>query len=74
MLMEHLVNSKVRLAEVEGDFLESRRALLRAREKQVQIARQLTELQASATQQEASASPAPTPERRRALRIPGLTS
>ena len=29
MLMEHLVMNKVRLAETEGDYLESKRALLR---------------------------------------------
>jgi hypothetical protein len=46
MLMEHLVTTKVRLAEVEGDYLESRRALLRSREKQMQLARQIMELQA----------------------------
>ena len=45
-LMEHLVSTKVRLAEVEGDFLESRRALLRSREKQMQLARQLLDVQA----------------------------
>ena len=52
-LMENLVTSKVRLAEVQGDFLESRRALLRAREKQVQMAKQLTELH-SATERAAT--------------------
>jgi hypothetical protein len=46
MLMEHLVSTKVRLAEVEGDFLESRRALLRSREKQMQLARQVMAAQA----------------------------
>lgn len=41
MLMDQLVTTKVRLAEVEGDCLESRRALLRAKEKQMDLARQL---------------------------------
>ena len=41
MLMDQLVTTKVRLAEVEGDCLQSRRALLRAHEKQVQLAKQL---------------------------------
>ena len=46
MLMDHLVSTKIRLAEVEGDVLESRRALLRSREKQMQLARQIMALQA----------------------------
>jgi len=41
MLMDQLVTTKVRLAEVEGDCLQSRRALLRAKEKQIELARQL---------------------------------
>ena len=41
MLMDQLVTAKVRLAEVEGDCLESRRALVRAKEKQMDLARQL---------------------------------
>lgn len=56
MLMEHLVSTKVRLAEVEGDFLESRRALLRSREKQLQLARQIMDLQAAELADEPSPS------------------
>ena len=41
MLMDQLVTAKVRLAEVEGDCLQSRRALVRAKEKQMELARQL---------------------------------
>lgn len=41
MLMEYLVNTKVRLAEVEGDYLEARRALLRAREAQVKLTQRI---------------------------------
>ncbi|KAG7671209.1 hypothetical protein Ndes2526B_g02324 [Nannochloris sp. 'desiccata'] len=86
MLMEHLVTTKVRLAEVEGDYLESRRALLRSREKQMQLARQIMELQAleepvHQTTKLDMTPPAsargeqqdkPAGERRRSLRLPGL--
>jgi len=44
-LMELLVESKVRLAEVEGDFLESKRALRRARDKQKELVEQVLDLQ-----------------------------
>lgn len=37
MIMEHLVMTKIRMAEMEGDYLESKRALLRAREKQLEV-------------------------------------
>jgi len=40
-----LVESKVRLAEVEGDFLESKRALRRARDKQKELVEQVLDLQ-----------------------------
>lgn len=46
-LMELLVDSKVKLAEVEGDFLESKRALRRARDKQKELMEQVLELQGS---------------------------
>ena len=46
LLMEHLVATKVLLAESEGDRLESRRALLRSREKQLEMAKQINELRA----------------------------
>ncbi|KAK2076753.1 hypothetical protein QBZ16_005513 [Prototheca wickerhamii] len=41
MIMEHLVMTKVRMAELEGDYLETRRELLRAREKQLDLAKKL---------------------------------
>jgi len=82
MLMEHLVTTKVRLAEVEGDYLESRRALLRSREKQMQLARQVLEVQmvgAGGTPQEPaeeektpSAGRTDGSERRRSLKLPGF--
>lgn len=86
MLMEHLVTTKVRLAEVEGDYLESRRALLRSREKQMQLARQIMELQAleepihqttklnitPPTSARGEQQEKPAGERRRSLRLPGL--
>lgn len=74
MLMDHLVSSKVRLAEVEGDVLESRRSLLRAREKEAKVARELAELQSAGAPAPASPAKSPAPaDRRRSLRIPGLT-
>ena len=39
MIMEHLVMTKVRMAELEGDYLETRRELRRAREKQLDLAK-----------------------------------
>ncbi len=45
-LMDQLVTAKVRLAEVEGDCLQSRRALVRAREKEMALAKQLKEVRA----------------------------
>ena len=42
-LMDQLVTAKVRLAEVEGDCLQSRRALVRAREKEMALSKQLKE-------------------------------
>ncbi len=47
MLMDQLVTAKVRLAEVEGDCLQSKRALVRAKEKQMDLARQLHNERAS---------------------------
>lgn len=47
MLMDQLVTTKVRLAEVEGDCLQSKRALVRAKEKQMDLARQLHSERAS---------------------------
>lgn len=47
MLMDQLVTAKVRLAEVEGDCLQSKRALVRAKEKQMELARQLHSERAS---------------------------
>lgn len=47
MLMDQLVTTKVRLAEVEGECLQSKRALVRAREKQMELARQLHNERAS---------------------------
>ena len=47
MMMEHLVMVKVRLAETEGGFLESRRALLRAQQHQMELARRLEEAKAA---------------------------
>lgn len=37
LLMDQLVTTKVRLAETEGEFLRSKRELLRAEEKQQQV-------------------------------------
>uniref|UniRef100_A0A1D2AGH1 Uncharacterized protein n=1 Tax=Auxenochlorella protothecoides TaxID=3075 RepID=A0A1D2AGH1_AUXPR len=48
MIMEHLVMTKIRMAEMEGDYLESKRALLRAREKQLELTKKLTAVQAAA--------------------------
>ena len=45
-LMDQLVTAKVRLAEVEGDCLQSRRALVRAREKEMVLTQQLKGLRA----------------------------
>lgn len=80
MLMDHVVNTKVRLAEVEGDFLEARRALLRAREKQMLMAKQLADMPTGPLQEGFTTPPprrstdaAIDSERRRSLRIPGLT-
>lgn len=47
LLMEHLVATKVRLAESEGDRLESRRALIRAKEKQLEQVKTINELKAA---------------------------
>lgn len=47
MLMDQLVTAKVRLAEVEGSCLQSKRALVRAKEKQMELARQLHNERAS---------------------------
>jgi hypothetical protein len=47
LLMEHLVATKVRLAESEGDRLESRRALIRAKEKQLEQIKMINELKAA---------------------------
>ena len=46
MLMDQLVSTKVRLAEVEGECLQSRRALVRAKEKQMDLNKQLKGLRA----------------------------
>ena len=46
MLMDQLVTAKVRLAEAEGECLQSRRALVRAREKQMELSKQLKEIRA----------------------------
>ena len=78
MLMSHLVSTKVRLAEVEGEVLESRRSLLRSREKQMQLARQIMELQAAEDPphetMKLDMSPPNSGEkaRRSSLRIPGI--
>ncbi len=37
LLMDQLVTTKVRLAETEGDFLRSKRELLRAKEKRQEV-------------------------------------
>lgn len=75
LIMDHLVTTKVQLAEVQGDFLESRRALLRSREKQMQMAQQLVALQAEKSVENvvggvdtaAGTSPPKGEERRRSL-------
>ena len=46
MLMDQLVSTKVRLAEVEGEVLQSRRALVRAKEKNMAISKQLKDIRA----------------------------
>ena len=52
MLMEELVNTKVHSAEVEGDLLEARRSLLRARETQARLLQQMRDSQDSLTPRE----------------------
>lgn len=48
MLMEHLVMVKVRQAEMESDYLEAKRQLLRTRERNLQLARRMAELREAA--------------------------
>ncbi|KAL4436325.1 hypothetical protein ABPG77_009887 [Micractinium sp. CCAP 211/92] len=48
MLMEHVVMVKVRQAEMEGEYLEAKRQLLRTREKNLQLARKLQDIKEAA--------------------------
>lgn len=48
MLMEHVVMVKVRQAEMEGEYLEAKRQLLRTREKNLQLARKLQDVREAA--------------------------
>jgi hypothetical protein len=74
MLMEQLVQVKIRLAETEGENLESKRALLRSREKQLQMLKQMKEFHMT-NRTEAAPTTDPSPsstERRRSYRIGGV--
>ncbi|KAL4420581.1 hypothetical protein ABPG75_010237 [Micractinium tetrahymenae] len=53
MLMEHVVMVKVRQAEMEGEYLEAKRQLLRSREKNLQLARKLQDIKEAAEKGEA---------------------
>lgn len=50
MLMEELVDTKVKFAETHGDYLEARRSLLRAQEKHLQLQQQLKTFEVQQTQ------------------------